>query len=762
MKKYIVNVFLLVLPLFAVDVGGDIAVNTTWGPTGNPPDTVYNIISNINILTGVTLTIQPRVKIKSSGFGILVYGRLIAIGTNDSLITFTSARPSPAPGDWQGIGRADTTADSTILDHCIIRYARYGIDSYTPLLRVSNTTVDHCEYGIQTGTSAIVRNCTLATNTEAGLHCYGSPAESLGLGIEISGNHFQNNPVGIRLEDCTPLPRFLAPNTFAGNTMGIEITGSNQVIVQDNRTWNPAAAGIDCYVWSLIRIGGQGTLVIAPGHTFKFWGLGIWADHGRLVAVGTAVNKITFTSASDPPGPENWQGISIPYATADSVILDHCIIQYARYGIDSYTPLLRVSNSTVDHCEYGIQTGTSAIVRNCTLATNTEAGLHCYGSPAESLGLGIEISGNHFQNNPVGIRLEDCTPLPRFLAPNTFAGNTMGIEITGSNQVIVQDNRTWNPAAAGIDCYVWSLIRIGGQGTLVIAPGHTFKFWGLGIWADHGRLVAVGTAVNKITFTSASDPPGPENWQGISIPYATADSTILDHCIIRYATYGILSYTPLMRVSNTTVDHCRFGIETNRSVDINNTKIFANTTGIMCISGGNPIINYCEIHDNTDYAIFNSLNNYWINAENNWWGDSTGPRDTSDVDTLYNPFGLGDRVSDHVDYEPWLDNPIGIEEEKILPVEMLISTFTLLSPNPFKYRIGLAYLANNNEAIQIKIFNCLGQLVRIIENMGDKPGQRVIYWNGKDMRGIAVPAGVYWCQIENNKSIEIKKIIKVE
>jgi len=69
---------------------------------------------------------------------------------------------------------------------------------------------------------------------------------------------------------------------------------------------------------------------------------------------------------------------------------------------------------------------------------------------------------------------------------------------------------------------------------------------------------------------------------------------------------------------------------------------------------------------------------------------------------------------------------------------------------------------NNNEAIQIKIFNCLGQLVRIIENMGDKPGQRVIYWNGKDMRGIAVPAGVYWCQIENNKSIEIKKIIKVE
>ncbi|MBU2502401.1 right-handed parallel beta-helix repeat-containing protein [bacterium] len=49
-------------------------------------------------------------------------------------------------------------------------------------------------------------------------------------------------------------------------------------------------------------------------------------------------------------------------------------------------------------------------------------------------------------------------------------------------------------------------------------------------------------------------------------------------------------------------------------------------------------------------------NGLLVAAEDNWWGDSTGPLDTSD-DTgtggLYNPGGLGDEVTDHIDYYPW-------------------------------------------------------------------------------------------------------------
>jgi Synergist-CTERM protein sorting domain-containing protein len=48
------------------------------------------------------------------------------------------------------------------------------------------------------------------------------------------------------------------------------------------------------------------------------------------------------------------------------------------------------------------------------------------------------------------------------------------------------------------------------------------------------------------------------------------------------------------------------------------------------------------------YGLQNAGNGVVINAENNWWGDASGP--THDG----NPGGSGDTVSDSVDYDPWL------------------------------------------------------------------------------------------------------------
>jgi len=52
-----------------------------------------------------------------------------------------------------------------------------------------------------------------------------------------------------------------------------------------------------------------------------------------------------------------------------------------------------------------------------------------------------------------------------------------------------------------------------------------------------------------------------------------------------------------------------------------------------------------NIEDN-DYGFYNGTSEL-INAENNWWGNSSGP--THDD----NPGGTGDRVSDNVDFDPW-------------------------------------------------------------------------------------------------------------
>lgn len=53
-----------------------------------------------------------------------------------------------------------------------------------------------------------------------------------------------------------------------------------------------------------------------------------------------------------------------------------------------------------------------------------------------------------------------------------------------------------------------------------------------------------------------------------------------------------------------------------------------------------------NIEDNDSYGFYNATSEL-INAENNWWGDASGP--THDD----NPGGTGDRVTDNVDFDPW-------------------------------------------------------------------------------------------------------------
>lgn len=537
-----------------MDVGGVIAVNTTWGPTGNPPDTVYNLISDINIIDSVTLTIQPGVKVKSSGPRIRVVGRLVAIGTDTSRITFTSSQPVPAPQDWSGINFEYITLDSSVLDYCTIEYAVSGVAVTSPytLLRIDHSQITRCYDGYCAGGRSVARGNQFSDNVHSGICIY----ESDSLGVEISNNVISNNPIGLELSDG-PLPRFLVPNTFSNNGVGIKV---EEFAIMDARTWDPAVGGTDCQVDGQIRVYPAGQLTIPAGNTFKFntGSTGIYIS-GRLIALGTASSRIIFTSLQPVPAPMDWSGITFWVDALDSSVLDYCTIEYAGTGVTNLAAPLRI--------EY-----------------------------------------NDIKNNYCGIACQYFIP----------------------------------------------------------------------------------------------------------------------------------------------------------SLRIMNNRIFNNTLGITCMDGVLPIITNNSIYDNLYYGVINYDNNYWINAENNWWGDPTGPRDTSSVDTLYNPDGLGNPVSDHVDYEPWLGQPVGIKEDQTSPGNIPANAFIQASPNPFKNAIALAYSSDPSRPIRIKIFNCLGQLVAYLDNSCNKSSQRIIYWNGKDMRGNPVPAGVYWCQIENNKSIEIKKIIKVE
>lgn len=63
-----------------------------------------------------------------------------------------------------------------------------------------------------------------------------------------------------------------------------------------------------------------------------------------------------------------------------------------------------------------------------------------------------------------------------------------------------------------------------------------------------------------------------------------------------------------------------------------------------------PTIHYNDISGN-QWGVYNATART-VDAINNWWGDPSGP-----FHPLLNPLGSGDRVSDRVDFIPWLGKP---------------------------------------------------------------------------------------------------------
>jgi hypothetical protein len=67
------------------NVSGNITVNTTWTVAGHP----YQIIGDVGVYAGVTLTIEPGVRVQFAGnYNIQVQGNLIAVGTPSNKIVF--------------------------------------------------------------------------------------------------------------------------------------------------------------------------------------------------------------------------------------------------------------------------------------------------------------------------------------------------------------------------------------------------------------------------------------------------------------------------------------------------------------------------------------------------------------------------------------------------------------------------------------------------------------------------------------------------
>ena len=80
-------------------------------------------------------------------------------------------------------------------------------------------------------------------------------------------------------------------------------------------------------------------------------------------------------------------------------------------------------------------------------------------------------------------------------------------------------------------------------------------------------------------------------------------------------------------------------------------------------------------------------------------------------------------------------------------------------PNPFNPSTEITYSLPIEAHVNLTIYNVLGQKIKTLVNDVQQAGIEKVKWNGLDDNGMNVAAGVYFCKLEANDFISVKKMM---
>jgi len=200
---------------------------------------------------------------------------------------------------------------------------------------------------------------------------------------------------------------------------------------------------------------------------------------------------------------------------------------------------------------------------------------------------------------------------------------------------------------------------------------------GSSVDADPAGIYMTSTT-GSITGNTIQNVIGPDN-KGKGITGSSNHDLLIDNNVINNTGYDGISFwsnTHHVIISNNTLSnnaqtYAKGGAITIKGDDItiiNNNITGSGHDGVIIdthvLASVRIDINYNNIWGNADYGVNVKDAGETVNAEHNWWGDASGPYDpagTTEVPlctgcptTESNTDGLGDPVSDNVDYCPWL------------------------------------------------------------------------------------------------------------
>ena len=552
-----------VLPPVNDELSDDIIKDTTF-KLGT-----YVIDGTIRV-RNATVTIEPGVIFKftdGSAFDVAYWGdehaTIIANGTKDLPILFTSNNINPAKGSWDGFNFFKGTVN-TVFNECIFEYGG-GDNNYGMVyIKESEVAFTNCVFRHSAHIALKLREDAFFTEFD---------------GNTLSDIEFY--PISIFADQVHTIAGI---NEYETN-LGIHISNYQDFDKQGDFTWTNQ--GVPYYQEGTIRFGSEGSgsiLRINDGVVIRFmedaqWDVAYWGNqYATIIAEGTADNHIVFTSASLAPSAGDWDAILF-YEGAINSSLNYCEFEYG--GDFDHAGMLYIIEAEVGvtNCEF--KHGESGAI----LAT--------HGASFSSFG------GNHFgDNGSFAISI-----LPNYV--HTIVGENvfddMGILIADDGDLDIKGAYTWTNQ--GIPYTVEGTMRIGAEVPgvqLSIQAGTIINFYedaqlDIAYWGGHyASLIAEGTSAAPIVFTSASPAPTAGDWGGLLF-YDGTSNCVMNHCHVNYGGGLSTSYdgsiflqnagSPLT-LSNTLISNSPSnGISVDddddgSSVDYSNNVTFENIVGV--------------------------------------------------------------------------------------------------------------------------------------------------------------------------------------
>lgn len=497
-----------VLPLAYEHKMETISTDTIWRAANNP-----HLVKSFVKITSGTLTIEPGVIVKFDADAFIEIGginaKLLAVGTAQNPIVFTSNSSSPQPGDWRYIQFKQGAIDSK-LEFCNIEYG--GKSTTTGMVDISDNAL------------VSFNNCSLSKSLY-----YPIVADDGNGFVQFNSNAITSSTTHAMNLHGRNVRTIGEGNTFSTpSNFGVLVTdnGAGYVYITQSATWRKV--NVPYFIEKELIVKGGASLTIEPGCTLKFMsGKGIQVgynnENGKLIAKGTATDSIFFTSASATPQPGDWGSIEFKTGAIDSE-LEYCKVTFG--GTSTTSGMIDVIGSAI------------VSIKNCKISNSKNIAIE-----AEDNGNGFQA----FQNNKViaatgkhALRVRG-KHIGTIGEGNVFTSdNYFGILVTGSgtNYIYIDANDTWRKH--NVDYFVEDDIHIRNESTLTLNPGVTLRFYNakklqVGTSSNgKGRIVARGSLSNPINFTSASASPQKGDWRGIEFTANALADCEMAYCNVSY------------------------------------------------------------------------------------------------------------------------------------------------------------------------------------------------------------------------------------